>query len=70
MAATIELGGKPQYLLVSMWANNYAAAAQASSAPFIFEFKSSIWGTYESKWSQPNQPTAPTNPISGAAASE
>lgn len=27
MAATTLLGGKPQYLLVSMWAANYAAAA-------------------------------------------
>jgi len=27
MAATTALGGKPQYLMISLWANNYAGAA-------------------------------------------
>ena len=70
MAATTALGGKPQYLMVSMWANNYASSAQTVSAPFTFEFKSSAWGTLPTTWTAPTRPTKATDPISGAAASE
>ena len=70
MAATVALGAKPQYMMVSVWANNYQAASQVATKPFEFTLSSSSWKDFNTQWTPVTQPTKAIDPISGAAASE
>ena len=70
MATTTALGAKPQYLMVSVWANKYNAASQVATKPFEFTLSSSAWKDLSTQWTPVTRPDKAIDPISGAAASE